>query len=365
MAPCPGQKAPSHMTHIRSLVLPVALAASLFALAACSKEKTPAAAAGGASAALAPDKVVATYNGGKITAGELELEARPKMQELQNQMYQERKQILERMAIERIIKAEAAKKNQTEEQYIQTQVEAVPVTPPSDAEAKEFFDRLKAAGRIPPDTKYETMKDQLVQAMVNQQRRVNMQKVIEGLRTAANLHIDLPPPRVEVAATGPSRGPADAKVTIVEFSDFQCPYCGAAFSTVEQLMQQYAGKVKLVFRQFPLPMHPQAAKAAEASLCAADQGKFWEYHDLLFKNQKKLEVADLKAHAASAGLDTAKFAQCLDSGAKKKQVDQDMEAGQAAGVNGTPAFFINGVFVNGAVPIEEFRKVVDPELASR
>jgi len=118
------------MTSIRSLVLPAALAALLSALAACSKEKTPAAAASGSASALAPDKVVATYNGGKITAGELELEARPKMQELQNQMYQERKQILERMAIERIVKAEAAKKNQTEEQYIQAQVEAMLVTNP-------------------------------------------------------------------------------------------------------------------------------------------------------------------------------------------------------------------------------------------
>jgi protein-disulfide isomerase len=353
------------MKPLPSLSLPVALAASLFALAACNKAKTPAAAASGSGSSLAADKVVATYTGGTITAGELELEAKPKMQELQNQIYQARKEVLERMAVERIVKAEAAKKGQTDEQYIQARVEAMPVTPPSDAEVKEFYERLKSAGRIPPDTKLDQIKDQLVQAMLNQQRRTSVQKVIDELRTAANLQITLPPPRVDVAATGPARGPADAKVTIVEFSDFQCPYCGSAFTTVEQLMQQYAGKVKLVFRQFPLPIHPQAEKAAEASLCAGDQGKFWEYHDLLFKNQRKLEVADLKTYAASAGLDATKFDQCLASGDKKKVVDHDMEAGQAAGVNGTPAFFINGVFLNGAMPIEEFKKVIDPELASR
>jgi protein-disulfide isomerase/autonomous glycyl radical cofactor GrcA len=353
------------MKPLPSLSLAAALAASFFVLAGCSKQKTPAANASGSGTTLAADKVVATYNGGKITYGELEIEAKPKLQEIQNQMYQARKEVLERMAVERIVKAEAAKKGQTEEQYIQARVEALPVTPPSDAEVKDFFDRLKQAGRIPPDTKMEQIKDQLVQAMVNQQRRTSVQKVIDELRTQANLQIDLPAPRVEVAATGPARGPADAKVTIVEFSDFQCPYCGAAFGTVEQLMQQYAGKVKLVFRQFPLPIHPQAEKAAEASLCAADQGKFWEVHDLLFKNQKKLDASDLKTYAASAGLDAAKFAQCLDSGEKKKQVDFDLEAGQAAGVNGTPAFFINGVFLNGALPIEEFKKVIDPELASR
>jgi protein-disulfide isomerase len=353
------------MKTLPSSSLAAAVLASFLVLAGCSKQKTPAANASGTGSTLAADKVVATYNGGKITSGELELEAKPKIQEIQNSMYQARKEILERMAVERIVKAEAAKKGQTEEQYIQTRVEALPITPPSDAEVREFYDRLKAANRIPPDTTLDQIKDQLVQAIGNQQRRSSVQKVIEELRTAANLQIDLPAPRVEVAATGPTRGPPDAKVTIVEFSDFQCPYCGAAFGTVEQLMQQYAGKVKLVFRQFPLPIHPQAEKAAEASLCAADQKKFWEFHDLLFRNQKKLDASDLKTYAASAGLDGPKFAQCLDSGDKKKQVELDLEAGQAAGVNGTPAFFINGVFLNGALPIEEFKKVIDPELASR
>lgn len=353
------------MKPLSSSSLAAALVASLFVLAGCSKQKTPATSANGTGGTLPADKVVATYNGGKITYGELEIEAKPKIQEIQNQIYQARKEVLERMAVERIVKAEAAKKGQTEEQYIQARVETLPITPPSDADVKEFFDRLKAANRIPPDTKLEQIKDQLVQAMENQQRRTSVQKVIEELRSQANLVIDLPAPRVEVAATGPARGPADAKVTIVEFSDFQCPYCGQAFGTVEQLMQQYAGKVKLVFRQFPLPIHPNAEKAAEASLCAADQGKFWELHDLLFKNQKKLDVSDVKTYAASAGLDGPKFAQCLDSGEKKKQVDFDLEAGQAAGVSGTPAFFINGVFLNGALPIDEFKKVIDPELASR
>jgi protein-disulfide isomerase/autonomous glycyl radical cofactor GrcA len=352
------------MKILPSSLLATALLASPFLLSGCSKQKTPA--ASGSAGALAADKVVATYNGGKITSGELEVEAKPKLQEIQNQLYNARKEVLERMAVERIVKAEAAKKGQTEEQYIQARVEAVPITPPTDAEVKELFDRLKAGGRIPPETTLDQVRDQIVSVIGNQQRRGSVQKIIDELRTAANLQIDLPPPRVDVAATGPARGPADAKVTIVEFSDFQCPYCGAAFGTVEQLMQQYAGKVKLVFRQFPLPMHPQAEKAAEASLCAADQNKFWEMHDLLFKNQKKLEVPDLKTWAASAGVgDPAKFAQCLDSGEKKKLVESDMEAGQAAGVNGTPAFFINGVFLNGAMPIEEFKKLIDPELASR
>jgi protein-disulfide isomerase len=353
------------MKILPSSSLAAALAASFLVLAGCSKQKTPAANASGSGATLPADKVVATYNGGKITYGELEVEAKPKIRELQNQMYQVRHDALENMAMERIIKAEAAKNKQTEDEYMKARVEAVPIAPPTDGEVQSFFDRLKDMKRIPPDTSLAQVKDQIVQVLISQKRQPIIRQVLDELKTAANLQIDFPAPRMEVAGTGPARGPNDAKVTIVEFSDFQCPYCGAAFGTVDQLMQQYAGKVKLVFRQFPLPIHPNAEKAAEASLCAADQGKFWEMHDMLFKNQKKLDLSDIKTYAASAGLDGTKFSQCLDSGEKKKQVDADLEAGQAAGVNGTPAFFINGVFLNGAMPIEEFKKIIDPELASR
>jgi protein-disulfide isomerase len=350
------------MNVFRSLS-PAALAA--FALAcACSKPATTASTPG-AAGGIAPDRVVATYNGGKITAGELEKEARPQIADLENKMFQARKQALEQMAMERIVKAEAEKAGLSEQDYIRKRVEEAPVLPPTEAQERQFYDRLKSGGQIPPDATFESLKDRIGQALVNQQRQAQMQKVIGDLQKQANLKMDLPQPRVLVAAEGPTRGPKDAPVTIVEFSDFECPYCGAAHDTVEQVMSAYAGKVRLVYRQFPLSFHPHAAKAAEASLCAADQGKFWEYHDVLFKNQKKLEPTELKAHATEVGLDAQKFGQCLDSGDKKKAVDADQQAGLAAGVGGTPAFFINGIFLNGAQPIDEFKKVIDGELASK
>ena len=163
-------------------------------------------------------------------------------------------------------------------------------------------------------------------------------------------------------AKGPSRGPANAPVTIVEFSDFQCPYCGREFPVIERLMKEYDGKVRLVFRHYPLDFHPFAQKAAEAGACAQDQGKFWELHDKMFTNQDKLAVGDLKGYAKSVGLDASKFERCLDSGEKKALVEEDMKAGTAAGVNGTPAFFINGLFVNGAQPYEQMKQTVDREL---
>jgi len=345
----------------RSLVL--AALAALTLACACSKQASTASRASGSG--IAPDRVVATYEGGKITAGELEKEARPQLQDLENKMYQARRQALEQMAMERIVKAEAAKQKLTEQEYIKKRVEEAPVQQPTEDQERQFFERLKSAGRIPPEATFDSLKEQLGQALIAQQRQTQMQRVVQDLQKQANLKIDLPQPRVEVAAEGPSRGPKDAPVTIVEFSDFECPYCGAAHDTVEQVMSSYAGKVRLVYRQFPLNFHPHAEKAAEASLCAADQNKFWEYHDVLFKNQKRLDPTDLKAHAGEVGLDAQKFGQCLDSGQMKARVDADQQAGLQAGVGGTPAFFINGVFLNGAQPIDEFKRVIDGELASR
>jgi protein-disulfide isomerase len=343
------------------LLLPAALGCLVLG---CAKQ-TPPTSTASAGGALPPGKVVATFNGGQVTSEELESAVKPKIKDLENQMFQARKQQLEQLAMEKIIKAEAAKQNITEQEYIRKRVEALPLAQPTEEQQRQFFERLKAGGQIPPDTKFDEIKDRIAQAMVGQQRQAQVQTVVGDLQKQANLKLDLPQPRVEVAAEGPSRGPKDAKVTIVEFSDFECPYCGAAHDTVEKVMNDYAGKVRLVYRQFPLSFHPHAAKAAEASLCALDQGKFWEFHDVLFKNQKKLAPDDLKAHATSVGLDGQKFGACLDSGEKKKAVDADEAAGAQAGVGGTPAFFINGIFLNGAQPIDEFKKVIDAELASR
>jgi protein-disulfide isomerase len=204
-----------------------------------------------------------------------------------------------------------------------------------------------------------------VQFVKQQKSREQLTAFVDQLKQKHGVQITLAPPnlpRVEVAARGPSRGPDNAAVTIVEFSDFQCPYCGRVTPTVEKLMKDYDGKVRLVFRHFPLSFHPNAAKAAEAGACAADQGKFWQMHDKMFSNQQKLTVDDLKSFAKDIGLDQGKFDKCLDSGEKAQLVSADEKDGEQAGVTGTPAFFINGIFINGAVPYEQFKETVDREL---
>ena len=171
--------------------------------------------------------------------------------------------------------------------------------------------------------------------------------------------------RLKVAADGPAKGPDKAPVTIVEFSDFECPYCVKAEETVQEVLKTYEGKVRLVYRDFPLPFHPHAQKAAEAAHCAGDQGKYWDMHSALFSNQQALGAEDLKSHAKKLGLDSGKFDKCLDSGEKAALVEENKKAGAEVGVSGTPAFFVNGILISGAQPFSEFKSINDKELAKK
>ncbi|MFH0864337.1 MAG: thioredoxin domain-containing protein [Candidatus Gottesmanbacteria bacterium] len=166
-----------------------------------------------------------------------------------------------------------------------------------------------------------------------------------------------------LASKGVAKGPAGAKVTIVEFSDFQCPYCSRVLPTVQQIMDTYKDKVRIVFRQYPLSFHENAQAAAEASLCANDQDKFWEMHDKMFANQDKLTVTDLKQYAADLGLNAATFNTCLDNNKYKEAIQTDISDANAVGVSGTPAFFINGEPLFGAYPFASFKAIIDAQLA--
>ena len=175
-----------------------------------------------------------------------------------------------------------------------------------------------------------------------------------------------PTPPVVVAASvddDPAWGPEDAPVTIIEFSDFQCPFCSRFFAqTYPQIKQEYEGQVRFVYRDFPLTsLHENAQKAGEAAECADEQGKFWEYHDTLFTSQA-LDLASLKSHASQLGLDTAAFDQCLDGGKYTEEVQKDYQEGISYGVTGTPAFFINGLSIIGAQPYANFKTAIDAAL---
>jgi len=188
-----------------------------------------------------------------------------------------------------------------------------------------------------------------------------------GAQTAVAQATPTPPVRVSNPSPDddPFWGPADAPVTIIEFSDFQCPYCGRFIAqTYPQIKQQYEGKVRFVFRDFPLSGHENAQKAAEAAGCASEQGKFWEYHDILFANQQALDVTSLKSYAGQLGLDTAAFNQCLDSGTRAQETQKDYQDGISYGVTGTPAFIVDGLLMIGAQPFANFQTAIDAALQS-
>jgi protein-disulfide isomerase len=192
------------------------------------------------------------------------------------------------------------------------------------------------------------------------------QRYINTLKSKTAVRLSLEPPRLTVATAGrPTRGPADAPIEMIEFSDFQCPFCLRANPIVDRVLQVYGNRIRFTYRHYPLGNHPNARPAAEAAQCANEQGKFWEYHDRLFATASHLTDADLKADAAALGLDTAKFNACVDSHKYKADVDADIQAGDEAGVDGTPAFFINGRMISGAQPFEVFKRIIDEELAGK
>jgi protein-disulfide isomerase len=199
-----------------------------------------------------------------------------------------------------------------------------------------------------------------------QQRTEAYQALVAELRKAGppvRLALDAPRYQVDVSADDAALGNANAAVTLVEFSDFQCPFCARVMPTLKRVHEAYGDRVRIVWKDFPLTsIHPQAFKAAEAGQCAREQGKFWEYHDRLFANQQALEPESLKKHAAEAGLDAAKFNACLDEAKYGERVQEQMAMGTKLGVASTPSVFVNGRMVSGAQPYDVFTTIIDEEL---
>jgi protein-disulfide isomerase len=339
------------------LVIPVAGALALgLWLPACS------ASAADSSAKDNPNQVVARINGKAITEAELKANSKDTFDQLEREYRQKQHEIMEsqlhQLVQDRVLDLEAAASKKTKDQLL-AEIKPAEVT---DADVDKFYEENKAQIPRPKDQ----IAPQIKQYLAQQRQSEAREKFYGTLEAKYKAEYLMEPIRVEVAAAGPAKGgPAGAPVTIVEFSDFQCPYCSRLNPTIDQVMSKYGSKVRLVFRQFPLPMHQNAAKAAEAALCANEQGKFWEMHDSMFKDQAALAVDALKTKAAGLGLNAQAFNSCLDSGKEAAAVKADMKAGQEAGVNGTPAMFVNGRFISGVVPASQLSQVIDEELKKK
>lgn len=298
-----------------------------------------------------------------ITLEELEQAVRPQLAKLEEQRYEILDQRLDQVIGDRLLAQEAKRRSVTVEQLLKSEVFAkAPEVP--DADVTAFINQNRA--RLPKVDEQELrlkVWDHLRSQKLNEQR----QTYIRDLRNQAKVTVLLEEPagaRFEVSGDrGFSRGEKNAPVTIVEFSDFQCPFCKTATATIKQVLDKYPGQVRLVFRDFPLvSLHPQAPKAHEAARCAAEQGKFWEYHDVLFERSPRMAPQDLKQYAQELKLDTAAFNQCLDSGKYVAEIDKDTKEGAGLGLTGTPSFFINGRQIVGAQPLAAFQKIIDGEL---
>lgn len=300
-------------------------------------------------------RVLATIKGEQITSGDVEDSLLPLIFDVQQQVYKLRKDELELSINDALLVQEAQKRQITTTALLDAEVKPKPVT---DQQMQTFYEQNKE--RVSGD--FAQTKDAIRQYLEQIEVRQAERTFVEKLRAAATIQTFLIAPEspiFKISTTDqPSLGKADAPVTIVAFTDYQCPSCAAMHPELERLVKEYGDKVRLVTRDFPLSQHAEAFKAAEAAEAARDQGKYWEYIQILLRNQSALSVDKLKGYASELALDRTRFDSALDSGKFAESVQRDIEDGMKLGINGTPAIFINGRRVS-AKGYDELKAIVD------
>jgi protein-disulfide isomerase len=325
----------------------------------------------GQAAPQGNEKRLAVVNGETITEKQVQSEGAADLDRLEAKRLQfesglvrDRQTVMEnqlnQMIEDRVLTAEAKKRGTTTDKLVEDEVDKKVVVPADEAILKFYNDNKARINGSFADTARD-IRDYLM----DRERDKVFGAFIEGLKKEYKVTSYLEPARTTVATAGfPSKGPANAAVTIVEFSDFECPYCGGFYPTLKEIEKNYKDRIRIVYRQFPLTsIHPRAMKAAEASLCANDQGQFWQMHDAMFTDQKNLEVSDLKEKAAKLSLNTGTFNTCLDSSKYASIIKNEILEGAKVGVNGTPSMFINGRFLSGDQPYDDLAKIIDDELS--
>jgi len=313
-----------------------------------------------AGAASAP---LAEVDGVAITADEVEKPLASQLSKLEEQIYDLKRQRLEALINEKLLAKESAKRKLTVPALLDAEVTAK-VGLVTEQEIEKFYQDNKAQIK----GEQAQLREQIRAFLQNQKLAAKREEFLKSLRSQAKVVVNLKAPpiqRIEVSVQGaPFKGGEKAAVTIVEFSDFHCPFCRQVISTLVKLESQYGEKIKLVFRDFPIEnLHPGATKAHEAARCATEQGKFWPYHDKLFASAPSSSPDVFKGIAKEVGLDAVIFETCLGSGKYQAAIKEDIAEGNRVGVGGTPAFFVNGRLITGAQPLEAFARVIDDELA--
>lgn len=342
----------------------IALGAAAFAFAGCEKGKAqdgasperasaPKGSAPSAGGDLDASTVVATWTEGgdtkSLTLGELEEARAASFLKIERERYNAIRRELEGYVLDQLMEAEAKKAGQSQDEYLDAIAAAVP-----EAEVKSFYENTVAkGGKGPP----------LEQVEGRIRQYLSMKDTVERVKKEAEMKITLPEPEVPVAnfdlSGRPFKGPADARVTVVEFSDFQCPYCARATDAVDALVEAYPEDVKVVFFHFPLDFHKQAMPAAKASHCAHKQDQFWAMHDKIFENQSEMSEDDLESYAKAIDLEMEAFEACMKDPATEAFVRADMAQGMKAGVGGTPSFYVNGKQHQGPPSVDDIRPLLE------
>jgi len=311
----------------------------------------------------AADEPLAVVDGVAIGAEEVERSLAGQLTKLEEQIYNLKRQKLDALINEKLLAKEAAKRGVSVPALLDSEVTSK-VGLVTEQEIEKFYQENKAQIKVEQTEAREKIRSYLQ----NQKLTAKREEFLSSLRGQARVVVNLKPPpiqRIEVSVQGaPVKGGEKAPVTIVEFSDFHCPFCKRVVPTLAQLESKYGEKIKLVFRDFPIEsLHPSVSKAHEAARCADEQGKFWAYHDKLFAGPANSSPELLNRFAKEVGLEAAAFETCLSSGKHQGVIKKDIEEGRRLGVTGTPAFFINGRLFTGAQPFEAFARVIDEELA--
>jgi protein-disulfide isomerase len=322
---------------------------------------------------LVPDPVIGSVAGQPVTERELIAADGPEFEHLESDFESERHRLeiraaqarhdllareLDKLLDRRALELEAKARGVEPATVL---AELKPVTP-SESELHAFYAQNQQRIQKP----YEAVAEQIRGYLGKQQNDAAARQFYDALRARHGVIATLEPFRIAVAADGPARGKADAPVTIVEFGDFECPYCRKAESTLRDLLEKHPDDVRLVFRNFPLErIHPNAVAAAEAAVCAASEGKFWEMHDALYGDGGNLALNGLVETAGRIGLDPDRFRHCITNPATTHALDGDRKAAVELGLSGTPYFFVNGRPIDGNVPIEQFESLISDELRHR
>jgi protein-disulfide isomerase len=343
--------------------LPILTLAAGLLIGACARSGSTAVAANEAApsvslASVGSADVVARVGGGSITLADVDEKVGAGLLPLRQQEYEMRRRALDGIIAERLIAKEAAARGISPQELLRQEVDSKVTAPTKDDVDAVFWQlRPRLGGRS-----REEMGPQL-EKMIREQRTGDLHDaLVARLKAAGGIKIQLEAPRVrfEVPDSAPHRGPAGAPVTIVQFSDYQCPYCQRAEATVERLLEAYGAKLRYVHREFPLA--EQRVRNFRASRCAGEQGKYWEYHQGLLGHPGDFSDKDFKQRAAALSLDADRFAECLASDRFDSEIQAAHDQGLALGVDSTPTFFINGRLLKGARPFEQFREIVDEEL---